>query len=173
MTRAPQKSLLSEMKSEAVLHTNRMNLSLALYYWLLSTKITVSSGLSKIFVQSSGLFLYRPLDPFGVVWNFCVDPVLALTSTALPKAGDPVHHPDVVLLAEQRSSTVPSARVYPTAAVTSAKHVLCDVIVLVHAHTVAHWYNGHLTKIKVNTRASDFECLVTKQRIISLPTRAS
>ena len=135
-----------------------MNLSLAQDEIALSTKITVSSGLSKIFaavvsttITSSGLILNCCLNPVRVVGYFCIDAVLALTSAALPEAGDPVHHPDAVLLTEQWSSTVPCTRVYPTASVTRAKHILCDVVVLVHTHTVAHRYNRHLTKIKIKT----------------------
>ena len=61
MTRAPHKSLLSEMKSEAVLHTNRMNLSLALYYWLWALKSQFLQGWAK-YLSNPQFHLLRTLS---------------------------------------------------------------------------------------------------------------
>ena len=50
----------------------------------------------------------------------------------------------MLYLTEQRAARVPGAAVYPAAAVPGAEHVLGDVVVLVHAHTVAHRHYRHL-----------------------------
>ena len=153
MTRAHLNPFLKEMKDIFYqVFTYKQNEFVISAGWVSqSTKITVSSGLSKTTIASSSRFVLNcPFNPVGVVGNFCVDPVLALPSAALAEAGDPVDDPHVVLLAEQGTSTVAGTRVDPTSPVAGTEHVLRDVVVLVHAHAVAHRNNGHLTSYQNN-----------------------
>lgn len=94
------------------------------------------------------------MDPVAVVGDLGVDAEFASFAAALAKGRDAVDVPSAEVVAEERSSGVPSAGVDAATAIPSTEHVGGDVIILVHGLTHVAGDDGDLCLVE-DIRAED------------------
>jgi len=83
--------------------------------------------------------------PFDVIWQLCVDAEFSSLPTAFAKASDAKHSPATrVILAQKRSSWITCAWILASPLISSAEHVVCDVVVHVHTSADVAGYYRHL-----------------------------
>lgn len=90
-------------------------------------------------------FVCPRLYPPHVIWQLCVDAKFSSLSTTFPKACYSKDSPPVpVILAQEWSTWITCAGVLASPLISSAEHVVCDVVVHVHSSANVAGYNRHL-----------------------------
>ena len=96
-------------------------------------------------VASSPHFVCPWVYPFYIIWQLRVDAEFSSLPTAFPKTCDAKHSPATrVILAQKRSSWVTCTWIIASPLISSTEHIVCDVVVHVHASADVAGYYRHL-----------------------------